>query len=161
MALLGLLTALCALLRIVKLPIPNVQPVTDIIMLVTLLFGIREGITLSILTILVSNIYLGLGIWTLPQIFAYSICTLTIALLRKITPIITNFWLQLLTSFFLGLEYGVAVSLGMALIGSAPAFIAYYTSGFLFDIYHAMGNLLFYPLIVPTLRNLLIKNYEG
>ena len=33
-ALLGLLTALCTVLRIVKVPIPNVQPVTDILMIV-------------------------------------------------------------------------------------------------------------------------------
>ena len=52
MALLGLLTALCTVLRIVKVPIPNVQPVTDILMIVTLLLGFRWGFSLTMSTLI-------------------------------------------------------------------------------------------------------------
>ena len=78
-ALLAMLTAMCVVLRIFKIiPIPNVQPVTDILMIVTLYLGIGSGITLATLTMLISNIYLGFGIWTIPQILAYAGCVLTI-----------------------------------------------------------------------------------
>lgn len=78
-ALLAMLTAMCVVLRIFKIiPIPNVQPVTDILMIVTLYLGIGLGITLATLTMLISNIYLGFGIWTIPQILAYAGCVLTI-----------------------------------------------------------------------------------
>ena len=77
-ALLAMLTAMCVVLRIFKIiPIPNVQPVTDILMIVTLYLGIGSGITLATLTMLISNIYLGFGIWTIPQISAYASCVLT------------------------------------------------------------------------------------
>ena len=77
-ALLAMLTAMCVVLRIFKIiPIPNVQPVTDILMIVTLYLGIGSGITLAALTMLLSNIYLGFGIWTIPQILAYAGCVLT------------------------------------------------------------------------------------
>lgn len=67
--------------------------------------------------------------------------------------------MQLGVATFLGLEYGLVVSLCMVVVGQVPAFIAYYTSGFLFDIYHAAGNLVFYPLIYWSLRKVLL-NYD-
>lgn len=66
-ALMAMLTAMCVVLRIFKvIPIPNVQPVTDILMIVTLTLGIGSGILLAALTMFISNIYLGFGIWTIP-----------------------------------------------------------------------------------------------
>ncbi|HCX39563.1 MAG TPA: ECF transporter S component, partial [Lactobacillus acetotolerans] len=44
LALMAILTAMCVALRIFKIiPIPNVQPVTDILMIVTLNMGIGFG----------------------------------------------------------------------------------------------------------------------
>ena len=103
-ALLAMLTAMCVVLRIFKIiPIPNVQPVTDILMIVTLYLGIGSGITLAALTMLISNIYLGFGIWTIPQILAYAGCVLTVAFLNKVTPLQNHFWLQVALATFLGL----------------------------------------------------------
>lgn len=66
--LLAMLTAMCVVLRIFKIiPIPNVQPVTDILMIATLYLGIGSGITLAALTMLISNIYLGFGIGLFPK----------------------------------------------------------------------------------------------
>lgn len=91
-ALMAMLTAMCVVLRIFKvIPIPNVQPVTDILMIVTLTLGIGSGILLAALTMFISNIYLGFGIWTIPQILAYVGCVLTIALLAKVLPIQNHF----------------------------------------------------------------------
>ncbi|WP_333590014.1 ECF transporter S component [Ligilactobacillus acidipiscis] len=155
---LGLLAAICTVLRIIKVPLPNVQPVTDIIMIVTLINGSGAGLVLAILTMLVSNLYLGFGIWTVPQITAYIVCVLTVLLFKKLFFLQKFWWLQLGVATLLGLEYGLIVSLCMVVIGQTPAFIAYYTSGFLFDIYHAAGNLVFYPLIYWPLSKVL-QNY--
>ena len=71
-ALLAILTAMCVALRIFKIiPVPNVQPVTDILMIVTLNIGFGFGFALALLTMVVSNIYLGFGIWTVSQVLAY------------------------------------------------------------------------------------------
>lgn len=144
-ALMAMLTAMCVVLRIFKvIPIPNVQPVTDILMIVTLTLGIGSGILLAALTMFISNIYLGFGIWTIPQILAYVGCVLTIALLAKVLPIQNHFWMQLALATFLGWEYGFLVDLGMTIFGGFPAFIAYLVSSFAFDTYHAIGNFAFY-----------------
>ena len=134
-ALLGLLTALCTVLRIVKVPIPNVQPVTDILMIVTLLLGFR--------------------LWTLPQIVAYACCMVIVIVMVTILPVIRRrIWLQIGLAGLLGYLYGFIVSLGMAVIGSLNGlgFWAYYVSGLPFDTYHAIGNLVFYPIVLAILR---------
>lgn len=83
LALLGVLTTLCVVLRIFKIiPVPNVQPVTAIIMLTTFFVSGGMGFALAILTMIIPNIFLGFGIWTIPQILAYGGCVLTILLFK-------------------------------------------------------------------------------
>ncbi|NRO37076.1 ECF transporter S component [Lactobacillus helveticus] len=159
-ALMAMLTAMCVVLRIFKvIPIPNVQPVTDILMIVTLTLGIGSGILLAALTMFISNIYLGFGIWTIPQILAYVGCVLTIALLAKVLPIQNHFWMQLALATFLGWEYGFLVDLGMTIFGGFPAFIAYLVSSFAFDTYHSIGNFAFYFVLYKPVT-LALKNYQ-
>lgn len=159
-ALMAMLTAMCVVLRIFKvIPIPNVQPVTDILMIVTLTLGIGSGILLAALTMFISNIYLGFGIWTIPQILAYIGCVLTIALLAKVLPIQNHFWMQLALATFLGWEYGFLVDLGMTIFGGFPAFIAYLVSSFAFDTYHAIGNFAFYFVLYKPVT-LALKKYQ-
>ncbi|MFK5220549.1 ECF transporter S component [Lactobacillus helveticus] len=159
-ALMAMLTAMCVVLRIFKvIPIPNVQPVTDILMIVTLTLGISSGILLAALTMFISNIYLGFGIWTIPQILAYVGCVLTIALLAKVLPIQNHFWMQLALATFLGWEYGFLVDLGMTIFGGFPAFIAYLVSSFAFDTYHAIGNFAFYFVLYKPVT-LALKKYQ-
>lgn len=158
--LMAMLTAMCVVLRIFKvIPIPNVQPVTDILMIVTLTLGIGSGILLAALTMFISNIYLGFGIWTIPQILAYVGCVLTIALLAKVLPIQNHFWMQLALATFLGWEYGFLVDLGMTIFGGFPAFIAYLVSSFAFDTYHAIGNFAFYFVLYKPVT-LALKKYQ-
>lgn len=158
--LLALLTALAVVLRIVKIiPVPNVQPVTDLLMIVTLELGTGLGLTLAALTMILSNIVLGFGIWTIPQIIAYLICVLTIALLKKITPLKRHFFYQLGVATFLGYEYGFFVSLGMSIYGGPAAFLAYWLSGLLFDSYHAIGNFAFYLILFKPLTTA-FKRYQ-
>ena len=138
-ALLGLLTALCTVLRIVKVPIPNVQPVTDILMIVTLLLGFRWGFSLTMSTLIVS----------------YACCMVIVIVMVTILPVIRRrIWLQIGLAGLLGYLYGFIVILGMAVIGSLNGlgFWAYYVSGLPFDTYHAIGNLVFYPIVLAILR---------
>ncbi|HJF17377.1 MAG TPA: hypothetical protein K8V19_07020, partial [Globicatella sulfidifaciens] len=64
----ALLTTLCVVGRIFFAFIPNVQPVTAIIAIVTILLGFKDGVIVSSLTMLVSNLILGMGPWVVLQI---------------------------------------------------------------------------------------------
>lgn len=50
MTLIAMLTAMGVVLWIIKIPIPNVQPVTDMVMIITLVMGVGFGFTLAVLT---------------------------------------------------------------------------------------------------------------
>ena len=159
MTLMAMLTALCVVLRIVKIiPVPNVQPVTDILMIVILVMGSSFGLGLTLMTMLLSNMVLGLGIWTIPQILAYTVCILTVAWLAKIIPIRKHLIWQLILATFLGFEYGFFVSIGMSIYGGIAAFFAYWISGLVFDSFHAIGNFGFYLILYKPLA-VALKRY--
>ena len=77
-SLIGILAAVNIASRIALQALPNIKPVTSIIIISVLLFGLAFGIKLTLVTTLVSNMYLGMGIWTFFQILAWIvICLLT------------------------------------------------------------------------------------
>ena len=72
-AILGLLGLLGIVGRILMSPIPNVQPVTVIVLLVGIRMGAKESIFLASIIALSSNLILGNGVWTIYQAAAWSI----------------------------------------------------------------------------------------
>ena len=58
--------------RVLLEPLPNIQPVTVGLLLIGATLGARRGIGIAILVTLLSNAFLGTGIWTLFQAFAWS-----------------------------------------------------------------------------------------
>ncbi len=126
MTLMSMLTAIGVVFRVIRVPIPNVQPVTDMIMIVTLIMGIGFGISLAMMIMIVSNLVLGFGIWTIPQILAYAVCVLTVAGLAKVLPIRKHLLLQVILAGFLGFEYGFFISIGMSIYGGLAAFVVYW-----------------------------------
>lgn len=160
-ALIGLLSALCVIFRIIHLPIPNVQPDTDLIMMITLMLGNMTGICVAAITMVLSNVILGFGIWTLPQIGAYVICVLLVSGSAQIIPLRKHVSWQIILAAFLGFVYGFFVSLGMTLVGGigATTFWVYYLNGLVFDCYHACGNLVLYPILYRPVMSAL-KRYQ-
>src|SRR5699024_3309418 len=82
-ALLGLLTALCYVSRVIFQFLPNVQPVTVILIILVLKMTVVDSWIVAILSILISNIQLGMGVWTIAQIVSFSILVGTTGLLIK------------------------------------------------------------------------------
>lgn len=153
MTLLAMLTAMGVVLRIFKIiPVPDVQPVTDMVMIVTLILGVGYGIAMATMVMFISNLVLGFGVWTIPQILSYALCALTVAGIAKLIPIAKHFTWQLVLATFLGFEYGFLVSIGMLIYGGISVFLAYYVNGLPFDCYHAIGNFAFYFVLYKPLK---------
>ena len=53
--------------RVMLEPLPNIQPVTVALLLIGATLGARRGIGIAILVTILSNAFLGTGIWTLFQ----------------------------------------------------------------------------------------------
>ena len=66
-SLIGILAAVNIASRIYLQALPNIKPVTSIIIISVMLFGLGFGVKLSIVTTVVSNLFLGMGTWTFFQ----------------------------------------------------------------------------------------------
>ena len=83
-SLIALLSTLAYVGRILFAWIPNVQPVTVILLIITLEIGLVEGILTASLSMFLSNIFLGMGPWTLYQIASFTIVILVFSCLKSL-----------------------------------------------------------------------------
>ncbi len=142
--------------RLLFQAIPNVQPLTTIVIICTLVFGFYFGSTVAILSIVISNLFLGMGIWTLAQLAAFvSICAFTYFL----TPFLKKMPLIILAIYagLMGYWFGFIISLVQAPVFGIQTFWVYYLQGIPFDTFHAVGNFIFFLILYPVLTPLLRK----
>ncbi len=154
-ALLGLLTALCYVSRVIFQFLSNVQPVTVILIILVLKMTVVDSWIVAILSTLISNIQLGMGVWTIAQIVSFSILVGITGLLIK--PFINQipFVVMVLFAGLTGYLYGFIISAVQAPFFGIQNFWAYYLAGLPFDTMHALGNAVFYVLLAPVLGSIL------
>lgn len=155
--LIGILSAVNIASRVALQALPNFKPVTSIIIISVLLFGLSFGIKLTVVTTIASNMILGMGTWTIFQILSWVvICLFTQCIsdfykkINKAPPLL----LMALYAFLMGYVFGFVVSLEQLIIGGPVWFGIYYAQGLLFDTFHAVGNFVFYLLCAPILMRL-------
>ena len=134
--------------------IPNVQPTTTIIILVTIYIGTIDGLLVAIATMLMLNLYLGMGPWSVAQIFGFFMMVGMFYIIKK-----TNLSIKYypVIAFFSGLFYGFVISLVQAPFFGWALFFPYWISGISFDVYHAIGNYVFFIILYKPLGNILIN----
>lgn len=157
-ALLALLTGATVLGRIVMAPVPNVQPVTVILIFLSIYMGLTDALIVNALVIFISNMYLGFGPWTFYQILSYSIIIFLSFFLSKIKKFKDSILLQTVFAVFSGIFYGLIISIFTATMFSKTSnFFVYYLNGLYFDIMHGVGNGVLYLLFIPPLKIALNK----
>ncbi|MDD8048615.1 MAG: hypothetical protein PHH04_03320 [Thomasclavelia sp.] len=156
-SLIGILAAVNVSSRVFLQSLPNIKPVTSIIIISVMIFGLAFGVKLAVVTTVVSNLFLGMGTWTFFQILAWVvICLLTqivVDLYHKFDKEPGLIFMSIF-AFLMGYVFGFFVSLDALVIGGLGYFLAYITSGFLFDTLHACGNFGFYLLCAPIMIKL-------
>jgi energy-coupling factor transport system substrate-specific component len=153
--LLALLATLAVVGRIAINFIPNVQPVTSVIIITGIFLGPIAGGILAFLVTFLSNMILGTGIWTVWQILAWGLIGIMSGMIGKVFKRIP-FYAVVLFSIFSGYLYGVIVSLTNYQV-TGQGFIVYYLAGLPFDTYHAIGNAIFMILLYPTISYIFAK----
>jgi energy-coupling factor transport system substrate-specific component len=153
--LIATLAAAAAAGRVLFAAVPNVQPVTVIVVVSGVALGPRAGMAVGGLSALVSNFYLGQGAYTPWQMLAWGGCGLlgglAAPLLRRRVPLA-------LTCFALGFAFDAAMDVWEWLSfypHTWQAFAALYARGIWFDVAHASGNLVLALVAGPELRRLL------
>ncbi|MFS0751546.1 ECF transporter S component [Oceanobacillus sp. 1P07AA] len=157
LTLLAILSALAVGGRYAFQFLPNVQPVTAIIIVCGILLGPLSAIIVGILTTFLSNMLLGMGIWTIWQMISWCMIGLISGLIGKYVAK-TPLWFIVTIGIFAGYLYGFVISLTTYQV--TGHFIPYYVAGLPFDTAHAVGNGVFLLLLYPAIKRL-IKNYSN
>lgn len=150
LTLLALLAALAVAGRYAFAFLPNVQPVTSLVIICGLFLGPVAAIFLALLTTFLSNMMLGMGIWTIWQVVSWAIIGLLSGILGKL-PYKIPLFVIVVFSIFCGYFYGFVISLTNYPI--TGKFIPYYLAGLPFDTYHAIGNAVFMIILYPILAH--------
>ena len=148
------MVAIGSLGRVIFGFIPNVQPVTVIVVLMGLCYNPESGFLTGALSALISNMVMGQGPWTLWQMFAWGIIGLLAGLCGKIKPFksiyfavpfaaLSAFLFSIITDCWTVMTLGEGMTLGAAL--------SVFGAGLVFNIPHAVFNavlcaLLFVPM---------------
>lgn len=147
LTLMSMLIALAVVGRISFTFIPNVQPTTVIIIVSSFILSPVEAVIVATLSAVVSNMFLGFGVWTIWQAVTWSVIGLISGLIGKVHHKIP---LPILAIYggFCGLLYGFLISLMSSTV--FENFWGYYLAGLPFDISHAVGNTLFLFMFYPV-----------
>ena len=156
LALIATLGGAAAAGRVLFAAIPGVQPVTVIAVCAGAALGLRAGIAVGGTAALVSNFFLGQGVWTPWQMLAWSACGAVGA--AAASPARRRFFLAALC-FVLGLGFSSFMDVWNWLAfydqHTWQTLVAVQSRGFPFDLAHAIGNVVIAFVAGPELLRLL------
>ena len=154
-ALVAVLGGAAAAGRVLFAAVPGVQPVTVVAVAAGAALGARVGFAVGAVAALVSNFYLGQGVWTPWQMLAWGGCGVVGALAAGL---IRNRWAFAALCFALGFAFSSAMDLWYWYSfwpHTWEALTLVYARGVWFSAFHAIGNVIFAVVIGPELRRLL------
>ncbi|MDD4239686.1 MAG: ECF transporter S component [Desulfotomaculaceae bacterium] len=146
-AIIAVLGAIAALGRVSLAALPNIQPVTFLVLVSGYVFGARTGFMVGSTAALASNFFLGQGPWTPWQMFAWGLAGSSAAYFRAIIPDVWK-WPMVIFQFTWGYFFGCIMNIWTWTAFITPlswqSFLATYAASLWFDTLHAVGNVLFY-----------------
>ncbi len=154
-ALLAMLAALTFALKVVMALLPNIEPVSLMVMLLMAVFGWR-GLYGVYTYVILEFLFYGIGIWNVYYLYVWAILAVLAMLFRKMESPLG--W-ALLSGIF-GLAFGALCALTDVFIGGFGYAIAKWVSGIPFDIAHCVGNFTIALLLFKPLRQLMEKLYH-
>lgn len=146
LALFGILGALMFAAKMVMAQLPNIEPVSLLVMLLAVAYGWR-GLYPVYLYVMLEFAVWGFGIWSACYLYVWLVLFCLARLLRKMdSPLL---WASLSGCF--GLLFGALCALVYWVTGGWAAAVSWWVSGLPMDLLHGAGNfaltlVLFQPL---------------
>ena len=147
--------------RILLDPLPNVQPVTVLVLLAGVYYGAPRAFALAATIALASNIlYLGHGPWTIFQAVGWGLVGVLGASLAdrlivdgqlRMTPLV-------IVAAGSGFAFNWFVSLSILLGPGSSMLVPYLLNGLSFDLYHAAGNIAFVAWMSAPLGEMMLRH---
>ena len=144
------LAAVAAAGRIVFAPIPNVQPVSAIVIVAGAALGRRDGFMVGALAALASNLFFGQGEWTPWQMYAWGLMGYVAGMLAD-HGLLARRWATLAFGFVASLGYALILN-GFYILGYVkpltwPGALGAIALAAPYDLMHATSTVAFLALI--------------
>lgn len=148
----GMLGALTFALQVVMAPLPNIEPVSLLVMLFAVTFGWKSLYCVYTFVIM-EVLFHGIGLWNINYLYIWTILAVAAIFLRNMEPALG--W-ALLSGVF-GLAFGALCGIVDIFIGGFGYAAAKWVSGIPFDLLHCGGNFAIALILWKPLRTLLDK----
>lgn len=155
LALFSVLGALTFAAKYVMSFLPNIEPVSLMVMLFAVVFG-KKCLYPVYLYVTMEILFYGLGLWNINYLYIWAVLALAAYLLRKMRYRLG--WALLSGTF--GLLFGVLCGIVDVFIGGVPYAVTKWVSGIPFDIMHCAGNFVIALLLFNPMRELMEKLYR-
>ena len=154
LTLFGVLGALTFAAKYVMSALPNIEPVSLMVMLFAVVFG-RKCLYPIYLYVMLEFLFYGLNLWSINYLYIWVVLALGAYLLRKMEHPLG--WAILSGTF--GLLFGALCGIVDVFIGGFGYAVAKWVSGIPFDISHCIGNFVIALLLFKPMRQLMQKLY--
>ena len=151
----GILAALTFALKVVMAPLPNIEPVSLLIMVYAAVFGLK-ALYPTYIYVVMEILYYGLGTWNFCYLYVWGILAVAAWALRKMEHPLG--W-AILSGVF-GLLFGALCGIVDIFIGGLGYAARKWVSGIPFDIAHCAGNFCIALILFRPLRQLLDRLYR-
>lgn len=141
--------------------LPNIEPVSTLIILYTLTYK-KQVFPIIYTFVLLEGIVFGFGIWWISYLYIWSILALIVLFLQKIDSALL--WAVVSGAF--GLSFGALCAVPYLISGGPYAAFSYWSAGIPYDVLHCAGNfvltlVLYRPLLTLLKRLQNLSQSEG
>ncbi len=148
--LIGMLSAIVITAQVALSFLPNIELVSLLIILYTLVFGWR-ALCIIYVFVAVEGLIYGFGLWFINYLYVWAVLFILVLLLRKIN----SAFLWAVISGLYGLSFGALCSIPYFLTGGTASGFAIWIQGIPFDLMHGAGNFIVTILLYQPLYSLL------
>ena len=150
----GILGALMFALQVVMAPLPNIEPVSLLVMLFAVTFGWKCLYPVYVFVVM-EILFHGLGLWNFNYLYIWTVLAVAAISFRKMESSLG--WAILSGAF--GLAFGALCGIVDIFIGGFGYAAAKWVSGIPFDLLHCGGNFAIAVVLWKPLRTLLDRLY--
>lgn len=154
-ALFGILGGMTIAAKMAMAGIPNIEPVSLMVMLFAVTFG-KKAVFPIYVYVLMEYVIFGFGLWSLNYLYIWLVLALIAWLLRGITHPVG--WALVSGAF--GLCFGALCAPVDLFVGGWSYAVTKWISGIPFDIAHCVGNFVMALLLFAPLRKVLDQLYR-
>ena len=152
----GILGAMTFGAKYVMAALPNIEPVSLMVMLFAVVFG-KKWVYPVYLYVAMEVLFYGINLWNINYLYIWAILAVGAYCMRKMQSPLG--WAMLSGAF--GLLFGALCGIVDIFIGGFGYAAARWVSGIPFDISHCLGNFAIALLLFSPLRGLLERLYAG